>query len=201
MVLVAILTLEVLQRFAIPNNNFLSALQYSSVSNNSMRMETQRNYSGFNKNDSTIWNSMKYESNILRIVIVYVDVDGKDYSAVLLVKLCRGKYWHREVGIILHKNISKYITNFMPLFERIILIQINFFPISKRIPIIRVYAPTFEKSEWIIEAQKWYDLSDWWLQCIDRSGEKWRSYICSEWTQRARGQTGNIRNRKTSRNS
>lgn len=53
------------------------------------------------------------------------------------------------VGIILNKSIAKYATNFTPISERIMVIQINSFHVKTNI--IQVYAPTAEKSEEIIE--------------------------------------------------
>ncbi|XP_072401677.1 uncharacterized protein [Diabrotica undecimpunctata] len=53
------------------------------------------------------------------------------------------------VGIIVNNNISKYVTNFVPISERILLIQFNTFPVKTNI--IQVYAPTEGKSDKEIE--------------------------------------------------
>lgn len=50
-----------------------------------------------------------------------------------------GIYQH-GVGAILDKNVAKHVTNFVPISERIMLLQINTSPIKMNI--IQVYAPT-----------------------------------------------------------
>ena len=53
------------------------------------------------------------------------------------------------VGIIMSKSMSKYVVNFVPLSERIVMIQMNTTPV--KLNIIQVYAPTADKPEEIIE--------------------------------------------------
>uniref|UniRef100_A0A8D8Z4U1 Craniofacial development protein 2 n=1 Tax=Cacopsylla melanoneura TaxID=428564 RepID=A0A8D8Z4U1_9HEMI len=55
-----------------------------------------------------------------------------------------GKYVH-GVGVIMHKSVANHVTNFVPVNERVLLIQINASPVNMNI--IQVYAPTTEYSD------------------------------------------------------
>lgn len=57
------------------------------------------------------------------------------------------------VRMILKKHITQYVNNFVPISERILLIQLETYPVN--ITIIQVYAPTADKSKNIIE--QFYD--------------------------------------------
>lgn len=54
------------------------------------------------------------------------------------------------VGIILNEQTARHVTNFIPISERLLLIQLNTTPIKSNI--IQVYAPTADKADEIIEA-------------------------------------------------
>ena len=64
-----------------------------------------------------------------------------------------GEHQH-GVGAIIRKDITRYITNFVPISQRCMLLQINARPSA--INIIQVYAPTLDSSE--AEFESFYDV-------------------------------------------
>lgn len=79
----------------------------------------------------------------------YCDIDGHRvyYSGSM-----NGKYEH-GVGMLVHRSVVKHVRNFIPVNERILLIQINASPVNTNI--IQVYAPTTDHSDG--EIQEFYD--------------------------------------------
>jgi len=79
----------------------------------------------------------------------YYDVHGHRvyYSGSM-----NGKYEH-GVGMLVHKSVVKHVRNFVPVNDRILLIQINAVPVNTNI--IQVYAPTTDHSD--EEIQEFYD--------------------------------------------
>lgn len=53
--------------------------------------------------------------------------------------------YENGVGIIVHQNVSRSVTNFVPVNERIILLQISATPVNMNI--VQVYAPTTDHSD------------------------------------------------------
>ncbi|XP_013145032.1 PREDICTED: uncharacterized protein LOC106108413, partial [Papilio polytes] len=64
------------------------------------------------------------------------------------------------VGVLMNKETSRYVTNFLPLSNRAMLVQLNAYPVN--INIIVVYAPTADKP--IIEIEEFYGQIDTLMQ-------------------------------------
>lgn len=60
-----------------------------------------------------------------------------------------GKHQH-GVGVIVNKKISKFVKNFVPISERVLLLQIDCAPMS--VNVVQVYAPTADSSDEEIES-------------------------------------------------
>lgn len=75
----------------------------------------------------------------------YCDIEG---YRVYYSRSTQGKYEH-GVGFIVNKDVVGNVTNFAPLNERSILLQLNKLPVNTNI--IQVYALTSDHSEEIVE--------------------------------------------------